>query len=199
MGWQVVSDRAPGDHDWIARSQRAGGAAAGRIAGGAPWRTVFAGERVRSAQTSRKRAATGKPAKTRRAGRRGSDWNKNFDLKKAPKIWQAAQASGHKREKPSDGLSRHGNPEEWREGKVRPVPGNSPHDRLVRRGYFFIVPGEFATIPSPPLRSACTAILRPSVCVFQAWRNLSVRWGWQSQTKPWGGTDRLPPVGPEPR
>lgn len=26
---------------------------------------------------------------------RGSEWNKNFDLKKAPKIWQAAQSSGY--------------------------------------------------------------------------------------------------------
>jgi D-alanyl-D-alanine carboxypeptidase len=34
-----------------------------------------------------------KAAKTHRAGR-GSDWNRNFDLKKAPKIWQAAQESG---------------------------------------------------------------------------------------------------------
>jgi hypothetical protein len=38
-----------------------------------------------------------KTSKTHRAGRRGSDWNKNFDLKKAPKVWQAARASGHKR------------------------------------------------------------------------------------------------------
>src|SRR6267378_3482123 len=38
-----------------------------------------------------------KPATTRRAGRRGSDWNKDFDLQKAPKIWQAAQGSGHRR------------------------------------------------------------------------------------------------------
>jgi hypothetical protein len=38
-----------------------------------------------------------KSAKAHRAGPRGSDWNKNFDLKKAPKVWQAAQASGHKR------------------------------------------------------------------------------------------------------
>jgi DNA-binding Lrp family transcriptional regulator len=30
-----------------------------------------------------------------------SQWNKNFDLKKAPKIWQAAQGSGTKREEPS--------------------------------------------------------------------------------------------------
>src|SRR5947207_9465178 len=38
-----------------------------------------------------------KPATTRRAERRGSDWNKDFDLQKAPKIWQAAQGSGHRR------------------------------------------------------------------------------------------------------
>ena len=43
-----------------------------------------------------KRAATGKPAKIRRSSRRGSDWDKHFELKKAPKIWQAAQASGYK-------------------------------------------------------------------------------------------------------
>jgi hypothetical protein len=38
-----------------------------------------------------------KTAKAHRAKGRGSDWNKNFDLTKAPKVWQAAQASGHKR------------------------------------------------------------------------------------------------------
>ena len=41
-----------------------------------------------------------KAAKPHRAGRRGSDWDKNFDLKKAPKIWQAAQGSGHRRGEP---------------------------------------------------------------------------------------------------
>lgn len=34
-----------------------------------------------------------KPAKKPRTGRRGSDWNKNFDLKKGPKVWQAARES----------------------------------------------------------------------------------------------------------
>src|ERR1035441_5918145 len=43
-----------------------------------------------------KAARPAKAAKTPRAGR-GSDWNQNFDLKKAPKIWQAAQGSGHRR------------------------------------------------------------------------------------------------------
>jgi DNA-binding Lrp family transcriptional regulator len=35
-----------------------------------------------------KAAVASKPAKAKRVPRRGSDWNKNFDLKKAPKIWQ---------------------------------------------------------------------------------------------------------------
>jgi hypothetical protein len=37
-----------------------------------------------------------KPVKA--AKRQGSDWNKNFDLKKAPKVWQAAQEPGSRRE-----------------------------------------------------------------------------------------------------
>jgi hypothetical protein len=37
-----------------------------------------------------------KAVKAHRASRGGSNWNKNFDLKKAPKIWQAAQGSGHR-------------------------------------------------------------------------------------------------------
>ena len=44
----------------------------------------------------RKAAVAEPPAKTARSGRRGSDWNKNFQLQKAPKIWQAAQAPGHR-------------------------------------------------------------------------------------------------------
>ena len=33
-----------------------------------------------------------KPAKQPRTRRRGSDWNKNFDLKKGPKVWQVAES-----------------------------------------------------------------------------------------------------------
>jgi transposase len=40
-----------------------------------------------------------KPATKRRpASRRGSDWDKNFDLKKGPKVWQAARESGCRRQ-----------------------------------------------------------------------------------------------------
>jgi hypothetical protein len=44
---RVISDRATSRHDGIAQSECAGRTTAGRIAGGALWRTVFGGERVR--------------------------------------------------------------------------------------------------------------------------------------------------------
>jgi transposase len=44
----------------------------------------------------RPKVTCAKPAKTKVAAKpaKRSEWNKNFDLKKAPKIWQAGQASG---------------------------------------------------------------------------------------------------------
>jgi hypothetical protein len=48
------------------------------------------------ADKSKTKTAT-KPAKTPRVGRRGSNWNKNFDLKKAPPMWQAERSSGYRR------------------------------------------------------------------------------------------------------
>ena len=82
----------------------------------------------------------------------------------------------------------------WRKGKVRPIPGNAPHDRPVSRGIFFsfwsVCDDPFS---ATPLRQLQRTILRPPVCVFKAWRNLSVRCG-QNSTKPWGGTVP-PPVG----
>jgi transposase len=41
------------------------------------------------------RAPAAGPSVRRGAGR-GSDWDKNFDLKKGPKVWQAAEASGNR-------------------------------------------------------------------------------------------------------
>ncbi len=49
---------------------------------------------------AQKKAPAPKPAGTagkRRQPRRGSDWDKNFDLKKAPKIWQVVQESDGRR------------------------------------------------------------------------------------------------------
>src|SRR6266446_4843015 len=39
-----------------------------------------------------------KPARSPRRNQRSSAWNKNFDIKKGPKVWQAAEASGCRRE-----------------------------------------------------------------------------------------------------
>jgi hypothetical protein len=48
-----------------------------------------------------KKSPSPKPEKTSHTRQRGSDWNKNFDLKKGPKVWQAAEASGHGRSEES--------------------------------------------------------------------------------------------------
>jgi hypothetical protein len=50
---------------------------------------------VKRCEPAPKVAAT-KSAKPRRSAprRRGSDWDKNFDLHKAPKLWQVAESSG---------------------------------------------------------------------------------------------------------
>jgi hypothetical protein len=39
-----------------------------------------------------------KPKDKRRTQRRGSEWNKDFDLKKGPRVWQAARLSGNRPE-----------------------------------------------------------------------------------------------------
>jgi hypothetical protein len=55
-----------------------------------------------AAPEKRKAVAAGKLARTRRR-RRGSDWNQNFDLRQGPKVWQAAQASGYRKEEACEG------------------------------------------------------------------------------------------------
>jgi hypothetical protein len=75
----------------------------------------------------------------------------------------------------------------WREGKVRPIPGNPPHDRPVSRGIYFtfwrICDDPFDATSFPHLQRT---ILRRPVCVFKAWRNLSGPiWQSQNQTLGW--------------
>ena len=75
----------------------------------------------------------------------------------------------------------------WREGKVRPVQGNSPHDRPVSRGISFsfwrICDDPF---PATPFPQRHRSILRRPVCVFEAWRNLSGPMRFQSQNQTLG-------------
>ncbi len=50
--------------------------------------------------TQRPKVISAKPVKTKSQGKaaKRSDWNKSFDLKKSPKLWQAAQSSGARSE-----------------------------------------------------------------------------------------------------
>jgi hypothetical protein len=79
----------------------------------------------------------------------------------------------------------------WRQGKVRPLPGNSPHDRPVSRG----ISSSLWRICDDPF-GATSFPQRPGPygSVFKAWRNLSVRCG---PTQPWGGA--VPPPAGRPR
>src|SRR5216684_7086689 len=76
----------------------------------------------------------------------------------------------------------------WREGKVRPIPGNSPHDRLVSR----VISSSLKESLRRSLPRHCFPQLNGTMLGAQhafskAWRNLSVRCG-QPTTKPWGET-----------
>ena len=75
---------------------------------------------------------------------------------------------------------------EWRESKVRPIPGNAPHDRPVSREIVSsksIGDDSFRTTRFPQRHRKRRS---PRRAFFQAWRNLSVRCG--AKTKPEPGS-----------
>jgi transposase-like protein len=49
---------------------------------------------IKPCAPAEKKTVVPPPSKPRRQSRRGSDWNRNFDLKNGPKVWRAAQESG---------------------------------------------------------------------------------------------------------
>ena len=70
---------------------------------------------------------------------------------------------------------------EWREGKVRPVPGNAPRNRLVSRGgslLWSICDDPFLTTRFPQL-----SIPGARYAFYKAWRNLSGPMGLQNQNQ----------------
>ena len=139
-----------------------------------------------------------KASKSPRPKARGSDWNKNFELKKAPKVWQAAQASGSDRGAgarsefdPGGVARRQGSPYT---GKCSARPAGKPGDSRI-------VKGAFATFPSSPLDSRSYQ----RTTTTEAPQYAFLRHGGifhtdvasnQNQTR--AGIDRLPPVGPDP-
>jgi hypothetical protein len=63
--------------------------------------------------------------------------------------------------------------QKWREGKVRPVPGNAPHDRLVSRGILSLKEHLRRSLRRHSLPSAKGHSQAPPYAFSQAWRNLS--------------------------
>ena len=77
----------------------------------------------------------------------------------------------------------------WREGKVRPKPGNSPHDRPVSRGTLSSLAENLRRfLPRHLAAKLRSIILRSQYAFLKAWRNLSgPMWSKQNQTP---GRDR---------
>ena len=75
----------------------------------------------------------------------------------------------------------------WREGKVRPIQGNSPHDRPVSRGSFLAKESLRRSLPRHLLPAPIEILRRLSMRFLEAWRNLSGPMGF-SKSKPNPGT-----------
>jgi hypothetical protein len=72
---------------------------------------------------------------------------------------------------------------EWREGKVRPMPGNTPHDRPVSRGLcslWSICDDPFDATRFPQLLSTTPDV---RYAFSEAWRNLSGPMGFKNQNR----------------
>ena len=80
----------------------------------------------------------------------------------------------------------------WREGRIRPIPGNALHDRPVSRGI-----GSSKRVCDPSCRATAwlrlqRTIPRPSVCVFSG---MAESFGpmWFLTSKPNPGSETVPP------
>ena len=72
----------------------------------------------------------------------------------------------------------------WRKGKVRPIPGNAPHDRPVSRGIISsksTCDDSLRTTRFPQLQRTRRG---PRRAFFEAWRNLSPRCGFKTKPEP---------------
>jgi hypothetical protein len=75
---------------------------------------------------------------------------------------------------------------QWREGKVRPIPGNSPPAQQVNRGVCSlrrVCDDPFSATPLPQVQRT---ILGAQYAFWKAWRNLSGPMGFQNQNQTLG-------------
>jgi hypothetical protein len=72
----------------------------------------------------------------------------------------------------------------WREGKVRPLPGNSPHDRPVSRGISSSLKESLRrSLPHHRIPQESGILLGAQYAFSKAWRNLSGPMGFKSQSQ----------------
>jgi len=87
---------------------------------------------------------------------------------------------------------------EWREGPIRPVPGNSPHDRPVSRGMDSSRRVCDQSYPATAWRRMQRAIPQPTVCVFSGMAEY-IGPMWFLKSKPNPGRKAVPPPDGRPR
>ena len=85
----------------------------------------------------------------------------------------------------------------WREGKVRPIPGNSPHDRLVSRVISSSLKESLRRSLPRHRFPRLQTILGAQYAFSRHVGIYLVRCGFKVKTKPWGGT--VPPPDGRPR
>src|SRR5690348_13002709 len=174
LGRRPVPDRASRRGQRDAWSIRAGRESPGRFHGGALWRTLPEdGVVPRSGQNGRYQQGSGAPSTT------CVEAEAEIELEPQLRSEEGAENLAGNRMTATLG--------EWREGKVRPLQGNAPHDRPVSRDIlspWSICDDPLHTTRFPQLHK----LPEPSAGVFKAGRNLSVRCDFRNQ----------PRTGPEP-
>ena len=115
----------------------------------------------------------------------GQRMGKEFrSAESAENLAGGARVGCRRAEEPRHDSSHRG---KWREGKVRPLQGNSPHDRPVSRGFLSFKESLRRSLLRHSFPRFQEPYRAPRYAFFKAWRNLSVRCGLQ-KTKPRAGT-----------
>src|ERR1039458_8443753 len=192
VGRQDLPDPAPGRQRWAPRGLHTGGATAGWFGCRLLWRTVSQGGEMRA--EAQGDASQARPENS--TAQAGPEERMEPGLRSEEGAEGLAGSAGFWSQTRGTVITVRTARRRWREGKVRPIPGNSPPAQPVSRGVCSlrrVCDDPFSATPLPQMQRT---ILGAQYAFWKAWRNLSVRCG-QTTTKPWGGT--VPPPAGRPR
>ena len=172
-----------GGRQRIAWGQRAGGAAAGWRAGGTVWREVFAGDAVRGGSEEGARTGAGRAHWQASPSAAGQRLEQEFRSEEGAEGLAGGAGiglpTGEGVKGPAAWLSVSG---KWWAGKVRPIPGNPPHDRPVSRESSVVKESLRRSLPhhlTPvPLHTEA-----PQYAFLRHGGIYLVRWGFQKQNQ----------------